>query len=51
MGGDFFDGLGDVEEVFDAIGAEGLDGFQRTNGGVDLGAFAGDEFEVETHGG
>ena len=30
---------------------QSLDGFERANGSVDLRAFAGDEFEVEAHGG
>ena len=50
MGGYFFDGLGDVAEVFGAIGAEGADLLGRTDGGVDDGTFPVDELEVETHG-
>ncbi len=34
--GYFFDGLGDVGEVFGAIGAEGLDVLEGADGGVDL---------------
>ena len=50
MGGDFFDGAGDVVEVVGAVGAEGLDLFEGAERCVDDGAFAGDEFEVEAHG-
>ena len=49
--GDLFDGAGDVEEVVGAVGAEGLDVLEGADGGVDDGAFAGDELEVEAHGG
>ena len=51
VGGDFFDGSGDVDEVFGAVGAEGADLLGGADGGVDDGAFAGDELEVEAHGG
>ena len=33
------------------VGAEGLNVLQGADGGVDLGAFSGDELEVEAHGG
>ncbi len=51
MFGDFFYGVGDVEEVVGAVGAEGLDLFEGADGVVDYGAFAVDELEVEAHGG
>ena len=51
VGGDFFDGVGDVAEVVGAVGAEGADLVERCGGGCGLGAFVGDEFEVEAHGG
>ena len=51
MGGDFFDGAGDVAEFFGAVGAEGADLLGGADGVVDYGAFAGDELEVEAHGG
>ena len=51
MGGYFFYGAGDVGEVFGAVGAEGGDLVVGADGDVDLRAFAGDEFEVEAHGG
>jgi hypothetical protein len=49
--GDFFDGVGYVAEVVGAVGAEGLDLLEGTDGGVDDGAFTVDELEVEAHGG
>lgn len=50
MRDNFFDGLGNVVEVVGAIGAECADLFERANGGVDDGALACEEFEVEAHG-
>ena len=41
--------LGYVAQLFDAVGLEGLDLFEGADRGVDLGAFAGDELEVEAH--
>ena len=45
------DGAGDKEELLGAVGAEGLDVLQGANRRVDLRAFAGDELEVQAHGG
>ena len=40
-----------VLEVLGAVCAEGLDLLEGADGCVDVGAFVGDEFEVEAHGG
>ena len=45
------DGTGYVLEVVGRVGAEGLDLSVGADGGLDVGAFAGDEVEVEAHGG
>jgi hypothetical protein len=49
--GNLFDGPGDVAEFVRAIGVEGLDLLEGADRGVNLGTFAGDELEVEAHGG
>lgn len=51
MGGDLFDGAGDVGEVFGAVGAEGAGVLQCAERRVDLRTLVGDELEVEAHGG
>ena len=48
---DAFDRLSDVAQFVDAVGLEGFDLGGGADGGMDLGAFAGDELEVDAHGG
>ena len=50
MGGDLFDGAGDVEQIFRAVGAEGAGLVGGADGGEDAWALVGDELEVEAHG-
>jgi hypothetical protein len=49
--GYLFNRLSDVLKLLGAVGSEGLNVLQRADGGVDDGTFAGDEFEVQAHGG
>jgi hypothetical protein len=50
VGGDLFDGVGDVEEVVGAVGAQGAGLIGGAYGSVDAGTLVGDKYEVEAHG-
>src|SRR5580704_4076402 len=45
VGGDFFDRVGDVQQILRPVGAEGAGLVGGAEGRVDLGAFVGDELE------
>ena len=51
VGGDLFDGAGDIQQILGAVGAQRAGLIGGADGGEDAWALVGDELEVEAHGG